>query len=209
MRGTATFLLGALLQATANASAQAGPGGVGAQVGYSRADLVGDNADLVRSREGALTGVYLHAPIGGPLSLRPELIFSLKGGRTEAQVEGGGAAVIDIELAYLELPLLARITGPGRRLRPVLFAGPAAALQIGCDFEFLLPTDSIRATCGEDDLRGVREWDFALVAGGGVEYRHPRTVFALEARYTGGLRSVLDDVDLRNRGFAVLLGITF
>jgi hypothetical protein len=32
---------------------------------------------------------------------------------------------------------------------------------------------------------------------------------SLEARYTAGLRSIFEDVEIRNRAFAILLGITF
>ena len=50
---------------------------VGAVVGYSRSDLGGPDAQRVRSRQGALTGVFLLAPLAGPVSLRPEILFAL------------------------------------------------------------------------------------------------------------------------------------
>ena len=181
---------------------------VGAQVGYSRADLVGRDAEQIQSRQGALSGVFLQAPLGRFLALRPELLFSLRGGRTEVGVEGAGPAVLDIELAYLELPVLLRFAPPGR-VRPVLFAGPAPALQIGCDFSFVFPTDSARVTCGRDQLTVVREWDVGLVAGGGIEWRFVQAALAIEARYTAGMRSILDDVQIRNRGMGLLLALTF
>src|SRR5690349_24841069 len=81
---------------------------VGAEVGYSRTDLVGGDAQRVQSRQGALTGLYLQAPLTGPLFLRSEILFALKGGRTQAAVEGGGTAELDIGLAYIELPVLLR-----------------------------------------------------------------------------------------------------
>ena len=60
------------------------------------------------------------------------------------------------------------------------------------------------------DVRQVREWDLAWVAGGAMELHLPRTTLSLQGRYTRGLRSVLEGgVDLRNRGIAVLFGLTF
>src|SRR5512138_1590698 len=56
---------------------------VGAEVGYSRTNLGGGDADQLGSRQGALTGVYLQLPLGGRLSLRPEVLFALKGGRAQ------------------------------------------------------------------------------------------------------------------------------
>jgi hypothetical protein len=123
-------------------------------------------------------------------------------------VDGAGPAVLDIELAYLELPVLLRFAPPGR-VRPVLFAGPAPALQIGCDFSFVFPTDSARVTCGRDEITVIREWDIGLVAGGGIEWRFVQAALAIEARYTAGLRSILDDVQIRNRGLGILLALTF
>jgi hypothetical protein len=202
---TAVVLLS--LWQPAPAAGQGSRAAVGAQVGYSRTDLGGANAQEITARQGALTGVFLYAPLSRVVAVRPELLFALKGGRTET-VEG---LVIDIELAYLEFPVLARLTVPGRRFRPVFFGGPAPALQIGCDFQFTSPAQSDsteRVTCGQDDIT-IRKLDWGLVAGVGIEGLWPQAAMSLEARYTGGLRSVFEDVEIRNRAFGILLGITF
>lgn len=204
----ATLAVAVFLVAVARPAGAQGRAAVGAQVGYSRADLTGQEADLVESRQGAITGVYLHLPMNRVMSVRPEILFSLKGGRTLVLIEET-IAEVDIELAYLELPLLARLTWPRGRFRPAVFGGPSAGLQIGCDFLFVLPTDSLRRTCGEDDITGVREWDFGWIAGAAIEMHLPRTTLALQGRYSSGFRSVLDNVDLKNRGMAVLFGLTF
>jgi len=182
---------------------------VGGEVGYSRSDLGGRDAQRVQSRQGALTGVYMQLPLTGPLSIRPEILFALKGGRVQADVEGGGTVGLDIGLAYLELPVLLR-AGPRRgRFRPVVFGGPAPSLQIGCDVQIADPNTPVRATCQETDLPAFRQFDVGLVAGGGLEMRWPQSALALEARYTTGLRSVLNDVDVRNRSFGIVLSLTF
>jgi hypothetical protein len=184
----------------------------GAQVGYSRADLTGEASDLVESRQGAITGVYLHLPVNPVVSVRPELLFSLKGGRTVALISGTSTlADIDIELAYLELPVLARLTLPGGRVRPAIFGGPSAGVQIGCDVLFTFSPDSTsRMTCGQDDVSQVRQWDLGWIAGAAIEMHLPRTTLALQGRYSAGFRSILEgNVELRNRGIAVLFGLTF
>jgi len=178
---------------------------VGVQVGYSRTDLaVGEGGNLLTSRQGAITGAYLHFPLGDALAIRPELLFSLKGGSTVSAIAGGDS--IDIELAYIELPVLLRASFPTGSVRPVLFAGPALAIEIGCDFSF---ADAVRSTCGQATLPAVRSWDFGLVGGGGVEKRLRRATIALEARYTVGTRSILEGVKLTNRAFGLLLAVTF
>lgn len=182
----------------------------GAQVGYSRSDIAGADAQQVRSRQGALSGVFLYFPVSASLAVRPELLFSLKGGRTLATIQdgGGGTATLDIELAYLELPVLAHFSPRIGRWRPVLFAGPAPALQIGCDLQFVIEPEPFRLTCNEADL-SFREWDFGMVAGAGVEAHLSRSTLALEARYTTGLRSILEGTAVENRSFALLLALTF
>ena len=214
-RGTtgraATLAIAICLAAAARGGAQ-DHAAVGAQVGYSRADLTGEHSDLVESRQGAITGVYLHLPLNRVASVRPEVLFSLKGGRTLALVEGtDDIALVDIELAYLELPVLARLSLPKGRIRPAVFGGPSIGVQIGCDFLITIPpADSTRVTCGQDNFSGVREWDFGWIAGAAVEMHFPRTTLALQGRYSAGFRSVLEgSVDLRNRGMALLFGLTF
>jgi Outer membrane protein beta-barrel domain len=186
-------------------------------VGYSRADLIGANADIVESKRGAITGVYLHFPVSSVVAIRPELLFSLRGGRTVVGIAGtDDLAVIDLELAYLEMPVLARLVWPRGQVRPAIFGGPSAALRIGCDF-LRIAADTVQRTCGEEeeeeggvDVGQVREWDIGWIAGAAVEMYLPRTTLSLQGRYTEGLRSVLEGgVDLKNRGVALLFGLTF
>ena len=200
-----------------SAPAQGGPA-AGAEVGYSRADLIGANADIVESKRGAITGVYLHFPVSSIVSIRPELLFSLRGGRTLVGIVGTeDFADVDMELAYLDLPLLARLVWPRGQVRPALFGGPSVALRIGCDLLVVLPDTIGRSTCGEEnvgstfvDVRQVRTWDVGWVAGAAVELYLARTTLSLQGRYTEGLRSVLETgVDLKNRAAAVLFGLTF
>ncbi len=211
MRSAATLgmALGLLAVDAAAGAAAAAQASVGAQVGYSRSDLGGAGAAQLRSRQGALTGVFLTAPLGPALSIRPELLFAQKGGRTLATLEDGSTATFDIELAYFELPLLARVTLPRGRFRPVLFAGPAPALQIGCDLQLITAGGPLRATCSEAEFTLFSEWDLGLVAGGGIELNWAQAALALEARYTAGVRSIVDGGEVRNRAFGLLLALTF
>ena len=209
----------ALCLAAGSAAAQRGAA-AGAEVGYSRADLIGANADIVESKEGAITGVYLHFPVSTVVAIRPELLFSLRGGRTVVGIAGtDGFGVIDLELSYLELPLLARLVWPRGKVRPAVFGGPSVALRIGCDLLTLIAADTSRSTCGEEkdeedpaflDVDQIRGWDLGWVAGAAVELYLSRTTLSVQGRYTQGLRSVVETgVDLKNRGAALLFGITF
>jgi hypothetical protein len=186
-------------------------------VGYSRADLIGANADIVESKRGAITGVYLHFPVRPVVAIRPELLFSLRGGRTVVGIEGtDDLGVIDLELAYLEMPVLARLVWPRGQVRPAIFGGPSVALRIGCDL-LQIAGDTTRTTCGKEEQSeaplltgGVRAWDVGWVAGAALEMYLPRTTLSLQGRYTEGIQSILESgIDLKNRSVAVLFGLTF
>jgi hypothetical protein len=183
------------------------PPSVGAMVGYSRSDLMGPDAEQVRTRQGGITGVYILAPLTRYVYFRPELLFSLKGGRTLTD-----NALLDIELAYLELPMLAKVVLSRGRFRPLLFGGPAPALQIGCNLQVVAGDQSSRVTCNvQDQSSPFRTFDMGLVAGGGLEIRWPGSgsALAVEARYTAGLRSVFDDAEVKNRALGILIALTF
>jgi len=182
---------------------------VGGQLGYSRSSLGGADAQGTQSHQGALTGVYLQAPLGGAFSIRPELLFALKGGRAQAAVVGGGTVDIDIGLAYLEFPALLRVERPSGRFRPVIFAGPAVAFKIGCDLQVIEPSFPLRAECDQTGLTDFRDVDLSAVGGAGLEVRWPASALSLEARYTVGFRSVLNEADVRNRAFGLMLAMTF
>jgi Outer membrane protein beta-barrel domain len=216
-RRTAALGLGLCLAGTAAAQNRAA---AGAEVGYSRADLIGANADIVESKRGAITGVYLHFPVSAVVAIRPELLFSLRGGRTVVGIAGtDDLAVADLELAYLELPLLARLVWPRGQVRPAVFGGPSPALRIGCDLLFIeTGAEPQRSTCGQEqgenpapiDAAQVRPWDLGWIAGAALELYLPRTTLSLQGRYTEGFRSVLNTgVDLKNRAVALLFGLTF
>jgi len=216
-RGRRIATLGVGLCLAAGTVTAQGGAAAGAEVGYSRADLIGANADIVESKQGAITGVYLHFPVSTVVAIRPELLFSLRGGRTVVVIAGtDDLGVIDLELAYLELPILARLVWPRGQVRPAVFGGPSVALRIGCDL-LQIAADTARSTCGQEPesevpqlAGGVRTWDVGWVAGAALELYLPRTTLSLQGRYTEGLRSVVESgIDLKNRGVALLFGLTF
>ena len=75
--------------------------------------------------------------------------------------------------------------------------------------QFTAADQNSRSTCGEGSFSLFRSFDVGVVAGGGVEVRWPQSAIALEARYTAGLRSILDASDVRNRTYGVIVALTF
>ncbi len=208
----ALALTGLALATTGAARAQTVPVTLGMQIGYSESGFVGGGGSVNENRAGTLFGVFVDRRIAGPLGAQLELFFAKKGGGFTSAV-GDVPVRIGAQLVYLEVPLLARLAIPigSSRFRPVLFGGPAAAFNIGCEFQAEIPGQVVQVGCSDSAGTGVplRGVDFGAVVGGGFEYARRTTALRVEFREDFGLRRVLLDDVLKNRTWAVLIGVTF
>jgi hypothetical protein len=180
---------------------------VGATIGYSSAALVGSDQIGTRHVAGAVTGPFVDIPFGDVVSLRPQLLFNVKGGAIPP-ASGAVAGEVRVELGYLELPVLIvvhpRLTRAGLRL--LLIAGGGVAYRIGCSLESTVPGAPTLSSC--DEVKTIRRLDFLVAGGGGVEFRRRDTMLSLGVRITQGLRRVVDGADLRNQTIDILLGFS-
>ena len=168
---------------------------VGAEVGYSRSDLGGPTPSASSSRQGALTGVYLQTPIAGRCqlpagdSVRAQGRAGAGAGGRRGRRDGGARHRAGLPRAAAPARVGAsRAAASGRSSS----AGPAPALQIGCDLQVVDPSTALSAPpATQTDVPPFRQFDVGIVVGGGLEVRWPQSALALEARYTAGLRSVL------------------
>ena len=109
------LLLGALLSSGAYAQ-------LGVKVGVSEAVLNGENINASTSyRTTYHAGIFYEARLIGPLSVQPELLYSLQGGSLKGQFED-----FDTKLHYFTVPILAKVT-----------VGPVF-VEVGPQFSFLL-----------------------------------------------------------------------
>ncbi|HEX2451347.1 MAG TPA: porin family protein [Gemmatimonadales bacterium] len=192
----------------APAGAQAEHSDLGFQIGYSRARLSGDQSGLAESRNGALFGVFLGAPVAGPLNLQAELFLAKKGGGLSTTINTVPIE-ISVQLVYVELPLLARLVIPvGGPLHPNLFGGGSVALNIGCDIQAEVPGLVAQQSCDEVGTIEANTFDLGAVVGAGIEYDWRKSNARLEIRQTIGLREVAPGGAAKNRVWAVLFGIT-
>jgi hypothetical protein len=201
-------MLGLLLGAAAPSllSAQEDDTGVGFELGYSRASFA--PGGLTDAREGSLIGGFFSQRLAGPLSAQLELIFTTKGGSVSLATPAGPARAA-IQLVYVELPLLARVTLPlGRRVRPVLLGGGSYALSVGCEFQ--IPGAFGEARCDQPGSGlELAKSDLSAIVGGGVEYAWRTSAVRLELRRFVGLRDIVEGGEGRNRVWVLLFGITF
>lgn len=150
------------------------------------------------ARLGFVGGAFARVPVGGPLTLQPEVLYSQEGARLDF-------AGVDYSVDYLEIPLLARLAVPLVDLLDTgVFVGPAIGIAVADDIELDEGTT-------EESLDP--QTDFGIVAGADVG----AGPFSVDLRYTFGLRDVLaesdgpneDTLDFRNGVFSVTAAYVF
>jgi hypothetical protein len=140
--------------------------------------------------------------VSSRFDIQPEALVSVKGASFSEF-----SADADIEITYLEIPVLFRYGSPistGTSLK--LFAGPSLAFKLNAEAtgEFLGISEDQDI---DDEVESV---DFGLVIGAGID--SGRLTF--DGRYTWGLMNIADtpvedDVQVKNRTFSLLIGFRF
>ena len=201
------FALAALAFAAGEATAQERM--VGVKAGYVSANVDEDGVD---SRGALGFGAFYRAPLGTSVSVQPELLYMPKGfSMSEDGVDGTW------KLNYLQLPVLFQYHfSTNGNLAPRIFAGPAFALEVGCEIEGEESGTSASIDCDEFsdfglDL-GAKSFEFGLVLGAGVDFAAGSMVVTLDGRYDMGLSDALEFEDvsgLKNRAWAFFGGVGF
>lgn len=195
----------------------------GLKLGAAVSNLVGDDAEIVLTDPFDLTervspsrwfsiagGGFLLLPLADGVWLQPELLYLGKGGHYSGQYDD-----LDVELGYLELPLLLRLDLLGRsRHQLYLLLGPSFAGLVSA---------KVRNLDVNEDLR---KFDTGLTCGVGLDWNDGPVHSILEVRYTlGGTNldeprlglgeawtGLFDDeagAEVRNGSLAVLTGFVF
>ena len=181
-----------------------------------------------KSRVGLQGGLFMTIPLKGALSLQPEVHYSQKGGKLETtmalpELEAPEGLALGFQLAYAEIPVLARIDlGNRNGWHPFISFGPSFSLRASCKVSFeVLGAGSLSSGCDEGDIGEGEEGsgdpfsksDVSGIAGAGLTGSLlGRSVF-VQARYSQGFSSIAKEstgsVSLKNRGFAVVFGLGF
>ena len=184
------------LMAAAPLSAAAQGAGVGLKGGFlfSQIDVGGDNLgteELLDNKEGWVAGIFFGGNRRGTVGIQGELLYGKKGAKIDQS---------DLDIHFIEIPVLLRVNGGSRSL-----AGLNVYGIVGPAFDVRL-TSEVDGIDIDDDIEG---FDVGLVVGAGVEVS--RLIF--EGRYTRGLRNISKDFSLsdeiKTRAWALLVGIRF
>lgn len=172
---------------------------------------------------GFTAAAYLNVPIGAQFAFQPELAYTQKGFSLSqgADIELFGAplpvgVVARSRFDYLEAPLLFQATLGDQQLQAYVQAGPALGYALGGRLKTqatgLLDID---LTNTEIDLDAINYERFEVsgIVGAGLKYRTGFGAVSLDGRYQQGFTELYDiplvSERVRNRGFAVNLGVSF
>src|SRR5512138_2386093 len=110
---------------------------IGVELGYTRASFSGRDSRGVTLHEGAAAGAYFQVRLAPWLAVRPGVQITSKGGATSVVPTNSTSAVrVDLDLVYLDLPILLRSRVPlVGRTRLILTGGVVPSLRIGCNVE--------------------------------------------------------------------------
>jgi hypothetical protein len=156
-------------------------------------------------------GAYIGFGLSDRLALQLETVYGVRG----AAGLGLGTDALDpsapgaeVQMEYVEAPILLRAGFPGRRLLASVFAGPYVSVLIGCDVTVAGTTTA----CDDDTATrrfDPRTTDFGLVAGAGLDMAVGRSTLFVDARYTlgtGSIQAGSDGFDARHNGVAITAG---
>jgi hypothetical protein len=191
----------------------------GATVGLQSTSIVGDDAVDASYRTGFAAGIYAGYTLSDGVVIRPEFIYSGKGGAS-----GSGPDEITFDFHYFEVPVLAqmdiRLTEEGQ-VTPYIIVGPT--------FGFILSSSVSRYDPGTEDaidydIANMRPLDIGVDAGIGLtipamtgrfrgEVRYSLSFTKAFDKYTGTLKPEErafvtesgDPVDVKNTGFRFIL----
>lgn len=172
----------------------------GALAGANRSTPAGSDADGLNARIGVAGGAQLVRTLGENLALEVNALYSMKGAKQKDP-----AATSDIRLAYLELPLLLRIGSNARgTVRPFATVGGSAGFRLSCTVRVTALGTSESVNCGE--VADFRSFDATLIGGAGLDASVGSGTVTLVVRYGHGMRTIVNDAEVRNRALTVLAG---
>ncbi|MBD2720672.1 porin family protein [Hymenobacter armeniacus] len=183
----------------------------GVKGGLNVAELTGRDGESASYKAFYHVGVFYQAHLLGPLSIQPEVQYSLQGGNLKSAFTN-----YDSQLHYLTVPILAKLTvGPvfvegGPQFGVLLNADQSGNMQVGLAEDGTPAYGNVSRPATGSFKRG----DFSLVGGAGLKLA---SNFSLGARLVAGLNDINDvqnlsginDPRLQNRVYQVYAAFQF
>ena len=189
------------------------PTRLGLLAGVNLATFGGDDAEGADTRTGFVGGGYLSLGLTPGLSLRPELLYSMKGAKQSFD-EDGVSGSVEARFDYLEVPILLAFDLPvAGSIQPQLYAGPTFAFRVSCEISGSGGGITISGDCEdfvEPGEEGPRSFDAGALVGGALRFvLRGGSAFTVGARYTLGLTEIGEGADTKNRVLGIVASYEF
>ena len=193
-----------LMLVVAVSSHALGQSRAGLTLGATASELHGDFITVRGDAKwGFYGGAFGEVPVGDVLALNLGVNYAQKGG---SGLTGTGlldSERVELDLSYIELPLLVEITLPlGAKWGLMAYGGISGAFNTNCKASL---GGSAKETCKDTALGGAKtEW--GIPVGGGFSYTldNGETV-VFEARYTWGQSDVVSNANIKNGAWYFLI----
>jgi len=198
----------AVMSLTTFVFAGSGFAGFGPKFGLNIANVRGDSIpDEYESKMAFNFGVFTTYNINDFIGVQPELMFTMKGSKAEGEIMGE-SYTSKLNLNYIEIPILAKLTIPLGSVRPYVVAGP--------EFAFNMTATVSSEYAGQDttvDIEDASVVDFGMMFGGGVAFELGPGFLSLEAKYDMGFLPIADEEEdaynAYNNCLSINLGYAF
>lgn len=178
----------------------------GVRASFNVTTFTGDAADGPESGGRPGAGLFAAYRITPFLALQPELLYVHRSGGMLRMKTDPPTANADINLDYLDLPVLLKFFLPEHQnTSPILLAGPYVSRRLAGSIE---DANGVFDENETDDL--IRPFDYGVVLGAGLERYLGRRSLNFDARYSLGLAQLFDGEDrpdLYNRGLTFSVGL--
>jgi len=178
-----------------------GPNSASASGGLEFNSVGQQPQDLNWSSDWGLTGgFFVDIPLGGSISLQPEVLYTRRSTKIEFGGPLGGNA--NLTMDYVEVPVLLKFS-LGSRFN--VFAGGTVGFRTRAEYQQTI----LGATFVEDIKDETNGTEFGIPVGAGVEFG---SRFSFDVRYTFGLTDADDSKDSiigKWRTFSFLFGFRF
>jgi hypothetical protein len=176
----------------------------GIKGGLNIANLTGDDVEGVSSKMGLVGGVSLSYNMTEIFAIQPELLYTMKGAKSDED-EGE----VTWKINYIEIPVLFKVNLPTEgNIDPSLYAGPGFGILLSSKVSNGTEVDL------KDDTAGL---DIGIIAGAGLAYQMEGGALTLEFRYEVGMISIAkneieetgDKPDVKNSVISLMVGYAF
>jgi len=204
----ALLLLGLAAAVPGTAAAQHVGGGVKGGLTFSTVPEIGQALDFDSSTEdhraGVTAGLFIEFEATGWFAIQPELLYVQKG--VDVSPTADQIVRQRLEVDYIEIPVLAKLTGGPDAFNVYVFGGPTFGIRIDSE----IVTEFATTTLTRDASEEIKGTDVGFAVGGGVKF----SFLLIEARLTQGVTAINKagaglSQDVSNRTFSIMGGITF